>query len=72
MLEVRNCRLSMPAIEVTEERIEEVLEMVGLATNASLLYRKYSLGMRQRLGQAAALLNHPQLLVVDEPTTSQE
>jgi ABC-2 type transport system ATP-binding protein len=49
-------------------RIGEALERVGLSAAAGKRYRNYSLGMRQRLGIAAALLRPRELLVLDEPT----
>ena len=49
-------------------RIGEALERVGLSAAAGKRYRNYSLGMRQRLGIAAALLQPRELLVLDEPT----
>ncbi len=53
---------------VTEERIKEVLELVGLSLRAKEKVGRYSLGMRQRLGVAQAILHRPRLLVLDEPT----
>ena len=53
---------------VTKERIEEVIELVKLENRINDKVSKYSLGMRQRLGIAAAILNNPNLLVLDEPT----
>jgi ABC-2 type transport system ATP-binding protein len=49
-------------------RIAQVLELVGLSDRADGLVRSYSLGMKQRLGVAAALLPDPDLVILDEPT----
>ncbi len=53
---------------VTDERIDEVVKLVGLSNRIDEKVKKYSLGMRQRLGVAQAILHHPKLLVLDEPT----
>jgi ABC-2 type transport system ATP-binding protein len=54
---------------VTEERISEVLDMVGLLDRANSKVGGFSHGMRQRLGIALALIHKPDVIVLDEPTS---
>ena len=55
------------AAGIPKERIDELLELVGLKDAANRKVGEYSLGMRQRLGLAVALLGNPPVLVLDEP-----
>lgn len=53
---------------VSKEEVEETIKLVGLTDRIDDKVRKYSLGMKQRLGLAASLLSSPKLLILDEPT----
>ncbi|MEK8127545.1 ATP-binding cassette domain-containing protein [Paenibacillus filicis] len=53
---------------IGRQRIDEVLDIVGLAPYQNEKVAGYSLGMKQRLGLAAAMLSKPELLILDEPT----
>lgn len=65
---VDNLKLYARLRNIKQERIDKVIELVGMKEAAKTKVSKYSLGMKQRMGLAITLLNSPKLLILDEPT----
>lgn len=63
-----NLKLVASYYNISHDKIDSIIEFVGLKDRIKDTVSKYSLGMRQRLGIAQAILNKPNLLIVDEPT----
>ena len=68
MTAIQNLKLVCKIKEVSETKIVEKLDLVGLLERKNSKFQTYSLGMKQRLAIASALLNDPEILILDEPT----
>ncbi|WP_299103793.1 ATP-binding cassette domain-containing protein [uncultured Tenacibaculum sp.] len=68
MTAIQNLQLICKIKGVSDENIEEKLKVVNLYERRNSKFRTYSLGMKQRLAIASALLNNPEILILDEPT----
>ncbi|MGB5610897.1 ABC transporter ATP-binding protein [Eudoraea sp.] len=68
MTAIQNLKLVCKIKEVPKEKIKDKLQLVGLWERKDSKFRTYSLGMKQRLAIASALLNDPEILILDEPT----
>jgi len=68
MTAIQNLSLICKIKDITTEKIEEKLKIVNLFERRNSKFKTYSLGMKQRLAIASALLNNPEILILDEPT----
>ncbi len=58
----------MQNVQISDDKLRSIVELVGLSDRIESRFKSYSLGMRQRLGIAQAIMHSPRILILDEPT----